>query len=276
MRAVLTIIALLSLWGCDNTIVPLVPGSEGHLYVYGYFDTAADTQYVRLDAVRTSALGERERLADLEVVSFDGSGAATAWSHTTVQLDDGRDGDVYMAPFRPRAGETYTLTASQSDGTASTEAVVTMPGLPTLEPQRPRGDTLTLFQTVRVAGLERDPLRLTVLYDVQGFGADEPIQFPVDYGATGSLTPGGWDLDVFLKRDHTTVVAHVNPDGSARDITLLSIGMRTELLSPEWDDPDNVQNITGGRGFLGAIGRYELTWRLESAAVETLGFLDGQ
>lgn len=276
MRRLLPILLLAGLVGCDNTIVPLVPGSEGELFVYGYLDTAADTQYVRIDAVRAAAVGPRASLDDIRVMSTDQQGAETIWKHVSVELDDGQIGDVYMGLFRPQAGERYTLSASRPDGSASTTAQVTMPARPVLQPQRPRGNELTLFQTVRVTGVQRDPLRLTVLYEVLGFGSDVPLQFPVDYGATGRLQGNDWDLDVFLKRDQTSVVAQVNRDGSNREVALLSIGLRTELLTPEWDDPSAADNISNGRGFLGGIGRYELIWRLEATAVETIGFVDGQ
>lgn len=276
MRRLLPLLLFAGLIGCDNTIVPLVPGSEGELFIFGYLDTATDTQYVRIDAVRAAAVGPRVALDDIRVISTDEQGIQTGWNYVSVELDDGQAGDVYMGLFRPKAGERYTLNASRPDGSASTMAHVTMPALPVLQPQRPRGNELTLFQTVRVTGVQRDPLRLTVLYEVLGFGSDVPLRFPVDYGATGRLLGNDWDLDVFLKRDQTSVVAQVNRDGSNREVALLSIGLRTELLSPEWDDPTTAENVSGGRGFLGGIGRYELTWLLESDAVETIGFVDAQ
>ena len=265
----------LALAGCDNTLQPLVDGAENNFSLYGYLDTAADTQFVRLDPVRISSVGGRMSLADASVTSVDDQGNRQDWHHTEVTLDDGSVGDLFYSIFRPLPGARYELTATSATG-ASTRAVVDVPMPPAIDPLPPRGDTLSLMQNVRIVGLDRTPLRLTVLYDVQLPERPGPSVVEVDYGQGNGRTSGGWAFDVFLARDQGTVLFSLDRDVDDRDVALRKIAVRTELLSPEWDEPTAARNLSSGRGFFGAIGRYEITWMLSPSVVDMLGFVNAQ
>ena len=274
MRGLIFIIAV-ALAGCDNTIQPLVEGADGNFSLYGYLDTAADTQFVRLDPVRISSVASRSSLAGARVESVDDLGNTQLWEHQTVMLEDGSAGDVFFSVFRPRPGGRYSLTATAESG-QKTRAVVDIPDSPMLDPMPPRGDTLSLLQTVRIVGVERTPLRLTVLYDVQLPENAAPSLVEVDYGQGNGPASGGWQFDVFLARDQATVLVSLNRDVTDNDVELRAVSVRTELLSPEWEEPQSSRNISTGRGFFGAIGRYEVTWMLPPSVVGMLGFVDAQ
>jgi hypothetical protein len=124
--------------------------------------------------------------------------------------------------------------------------------------------------------LSLDPLRLTLLYAVREPEATQAEQVTVDYGTGGVRTPQGWAFDVFLARDQSVVMFDLGRSAADRDVALESIGVRAELLSPEWAEPRTSDNISSGKGFFGAIGRYDLHWPLPTGAVLTMGFLDGQ
>ncbi len=266
---------LLFLAACDNSIQPLVDGSEGTVFLYGYLDSAADSQFVRLDGARIAAFGDAPDLSTVRLSSTDDSGQIVDWIYQGSALEDGSTGHNFLGLFRPVEGGRYVLEARSTAGQV-TVASVTIPARPSIMPDPPRGDTLQLVQKIRLSGLARSPLRVLVQYEVQAPESQEAVSISVDYGANGTLSADGWDFDVFLKRDHPTVMVQIDRGIGDRDVALLSIGVRAELLSAEWDDPDAALNITGGRGFFGAVGRYDLGWTLEPAAVQTIGFVDGQ
>jgi hypothetical protein len=265
----------LSVAACDNTIEPLVDGSEGAVFLYGFLDSSADSQFVRLDGARTSAFGAGPDLSTVQVTSMDDAGTGIDWAYQGTELEDGTTGHTFLGLFRPVQSGRYVLTARSVDGDITT-ATVTVPSHPAIRPDLPRGDTLQLVQKIRFPGLTRDPLRVLVRYEVQAPESDEPVSIAIDYGSNGTLGPAGWDFDVFLRRDHPTVMFQIDRDIGDRDVALVSIGLRAELLSPEWDDPEQAPNITGGRGFFGAVGRYDVGWTLDPDAVRNIGFVDGQ
>ena len=266
---------LFLLSACDNSIQPLVDGSEGTVFMYGYLDSAADSQFVRLDGARASAFGAAPDLSSVLVSSTDDAGERVDWIYQGAVLEDGSVGHNFLGLLRPVEGRGYVLEARSPEGQV-TAASVTIPVRPAVTPDRPRGDALQLVQKVRLQGLARSPLRVLVRYEVQAPESPESVSVSLDYGAAGTLSDAGWDFNVFLKRDYPTVMVQINRSIDDTDVALVSIGVRAELLSPEWDNPDEGLNITGGRGFFGAIGRYDLSWKLDSAAVETIGFVDGQ
>lgn len=276
MRSAIASAALLvSLGACDNSIQPLVEGSEGTLFLYGYLDSAADSQYVRLDGARISAFAPGPDLSTVSISSTDDSGEVVDWLYQGSELENGETGHTFLGLFRPVPGRRYELEARSAEGQVTSASVI-VPDRPTIRPDLPRGDTLNLVQKIRLPGLARPPLRVLVQYEVQTPESSEPVSVSIDYGSMGTLGPAGWDFDVFLMRDQPVVLVQIDRDVRDRDVTLVSLGVRAELLSAEWDDPDEALNITGGRGFFGAIGRYDLGWTLDSASVETIGFLDGQ
>ncbi|MFT5141621.1 MAG: hypothetical protein ACI84D_000227 [Thalassolituus oleivorans] len=250
-------------------------GAETRFSVYGYLDTAADTQFVRLESVRQTGVGARPSLEDVIVRSTDGSGEWRLWEHRAITLDDGARGDLFFGVFRPEANQHYQVEAEASNGDV-TRATVSTPPIPEIVPGPPLGNAISLTQHIEVSGLTLDPLRLTLLYAVREPDASQAEQVIVDYGTGGIRIPQGWAFDVFLTRDHSAVLVGLGRNAADRDVALESIGVRTDILSPEWAHPRTSDNITSGRGFFGAIGRYELYWVLETDAVLTMGFVDGQ
>jgi hypothetical protein len=71
---ILALLPLVLLAACDNAIQPLVEGAQTEFSVSGYLDTAADTQFVRLESVRPTGVSDRPPLEDVIVRSTDGSG----------------------------------------------------------------------------------------------------------------------------------------------------------------------------------------------------------
>ena len=275
MRAVVLTAALAALLGCDNTIQPLVEGSEEGFTLYGYLDTRADTQYVRLDPVQTSVLAGRRTLEDVLVVSTADDDDPVVWTYRRMPLEDGSLGEFYYAVFTPEAGRRYRLRAETGSG-AVTEAVVTIPEPPVVNPRPARGDTAHLVQSVEILGVQQNPHRLVVVYEVRPPGEEVPVKVSVDYGQGNNRVTGGWAFDVFLVRDKATVLVSLNRNPQDRNVALVSIGVHARLLSPEWEQPDEAANITTGRGFFGALAEYDLRWDLPTSVVETMGFVDGQ
>jgi hypothetical protein len=268
-------LAILCALGCDNSINPISEAAEGVFAVYGYLDTAADTQFVRIEGLRDSAFGTDDSVDGVEVTSTGGSEGIRLWQESPVSLDGGGIGHVYFSVFPAEPGKEYALRVGPPNGPA-TEARVRMPPIPRLSTDPPQGDSLSLVQSIGVLGVDREPLKLTVLYEVRGPSDAEPTRIPIDYGKGGTATARGWEFDVFLSRDRSSVMAALQRDQADRDVEMVSLQVFAELRSPEWDDEGDPSNITSGLGFFGAVGRFNLGWQLSPEFVSVLGYVDAQ
>lgn len=259
--------------GCDNTLVPLAEGGAVHFTVSGFLDTAADTQFVRVGAVRVSGLPGEEDGTDMTVQTTAlGSGETHVWQDSLVRLDDGTTGHLFFAAFQPQAGETYTLVV-QGTQDRRTEATTRIPDRPVLETEAPENDSLEVRQGIRFLGVADTPWDLQVAYRVRLPESLQTRQISIGYG--GRRQGNAWFEEVRLVRDQRLVLGRLNYPATNRPLGLVEVGATIELTSPEWQG-HNGFNIKNGAGFFGAIGRYYFSWRLDPRTVEAIGFLDQQ
>ncbi|RMF65573.1 MAG: DUF4249 family protein [Bacteroidetes bacterium] len=132
LRPILPLLGFLALMlgACDTAVSPLRDDPDAFFALHGYLDTGADTQYVRVQALRSTVAPETTAFLDATVHSLDeATGATRAWHDSLVTLEDGRPGHLFFAPFRPEPGRTYRLVVTRSDG-ARTEARITTPAPP--------------------------------------------------------------------------------------------------------------------------------------------------
>ncbi len=285
MRSPLRIIAFcltacataLGLAACDNEVTPLLDEPEAFFAVHGFLDTAADTQFVRVEPLRASILGGTDAPLDAVVTSTHlQTGTTTTWRDSLVTLDDGRTGHLFFARFRPVPGGDYRLTVLRPDGRA-TEATTHVPAAPAVRPTPPTGDTVRLTQRVTLEGLTHPVRDVNVHYLVSSTLTDSIQTITLVYGDAGHPGPQGWDVDVTLARDHRLIL-HRFVSANPNDTTLAFFGlnMSFDVPSVEWLTPEVSANVAHGHGFFGAVGRHTVTWRLDTDAVRTLGFVDQQ
>ncbi|GIV60080.1 DUF4249 family protein [Rhodocaloribacter litoris] len=262
---------------CENEIAPLRDDPSTFFAVHGFLDTGADTQFVRVDALRATVRPDPGPALDADVASTHlQTGLTTPWRDSLVALVDGGLAHLFHARFRPVPGGTYRLAVTRSDG-ARTEARVTVPPVPDVLAETIETGTGSLTQQVTLLDVSCpvENVRLTYRLASARTGAVQPLT--IEYGDAGHPHDQGWQLQILLSRDRDLLLRRFQRIDDA-DTTILFLGLQMDfsLPSPEWANPDESPNITGGYGFFGAVGRYAVAWPLEAATVEALGFIDRQ
>ena len=131
-RSLLTaLLAAVLAAGCDRPFQPIQKNEGAAFSMFGYLDLYADTQWVRVMPVRQNLLLAREPIDAVVTLQHVASGRTVTLKDSLFTFVDERlGGAAYAHNFwtterlQPRAS--YRLTATRSDGTATT-ALVTMP-----------------------------------------------------------------------------------------------------------------------------------------------------
>ena len=266
-------LCLLLLAACDNTLDPFVPGTLAEpFYVYGFLDTAADTQFVRVEPIRRTTERPGTLPEGVTVTTEEAeSGVQAAWQDSLVRLDDGSLGFLYYSTAPVQGGRTYVLTIRGPDAAASRAA--------TSVPPRPEGQVdsvevigLTIQQRVIWKGLQEAPAEAEALYRVAPAAGMAPIEVAVPYDQRGELAEEGWALSLFLRSDLFEVRQALGLTEDDTNAILCAVGLRVRRHSTEWALPADQTTVTNGRGFFGSVGTYTVIWEPEPRALRLLGF----
>ncbi len=270
--------------GCENTVEPFIE-DDRFFTLFGYLDTAADTQFVRVEALRT-ALGQTT--ADLDAVVTSTAredGVTLVWRDSLITFDDGSVGHIFFAPFRPIPGWTYDFSVARSDG-ATSMASTTVPLAPGVILEEPQ--TLITATTQRVVWEEVDfqPFRVEVWYRFLGPDSRSPFTHAVvvyDEDKYGRVAEDGWEVFVQLSADRFEIsdILGVTDDAA---LPLLGMGMRLTMTDDQWRPPNGLfiedvlvqpgvlSNVENGFGFVGAVNQYTAEWTLTPEITERLGY----
>lgn len=268
----LSILALsLLLAGCDESLDPFENEEGDRFAVYGYLDTAADSQVMRVEELRPAILSEEIDLSDLIVTTrVEPGGDVVQWTPDSIELVDGSEAAVFTAPFRPVAGERYTLNVHRA-GRPGTRAETRIPS----EPGLVVADPFNQVQTVFLSDLPRSPESVAVKYDVILPEDNERQSVQIVYQGFSGATSSSRRLDVRLKIDQTIVEGELFRSDSDDPLTLEQIGLVVRLPSEEFETP-GARHIIDGEGFFGSVAEFDLPWVLSSDVVTDIGFTDGQ
>jgi hypothetical protein len=262
--------------GCDNVIEPLSENADAVFSINGFLDSAADTQFVRISGLRSTILANEPDLSDVRVSSIDSETARIEeWRDSLVTLDDGSTGHLFYVVFRPSPGHLYTLRVRRGDGERA-EATTRLPDKPDLLVSPPLGDTLALSQLVLLRGLDIPPTELRILYRVAMPEEEDGRDILIGYGESGKSLSEGWQFEVFLKRDQSTILRILGLERDDTGVRLIELGVKFSIPSREWEEVFNPTNLSMAHGFFGSVARYELGWTLDADAVRTIGFVDDQ
>lgn len=272
----LLIPVLVGLWGCANQIEPVAEGDQ-FFVIQGFLDADADTQFVRVEPTRTQLEQRADRPLAATVTTTDlMTGQTVTWRDSLVALDDGGTGHLFIGLFRPQAAHTYRFVVTRPDG-GTTEAQTTVPAPPGLRTFAP--DTTFLgqwLQDVALQGLARPPFRTNVYYRWGTVTPSDSVEaLPeqiIPYRGSGQFNGDEWIIEVRLTRDLFQV------QGSNR-LAFLGVRMEVQLLSPDWPREGEAlvfSNVENGLGFLGAKGRYFVSWRVDETVLMQLGYVDRQ
>lgn len=272
-------ILFLGLISCESEFEAFEPGPTS-FGVYGYLDTAADTQFVRVIPIRRTLERDGQGFEGTVTITNLDTGEAYV-AQDSVMLSDSTLALAYWAAMKPKPTQRYRLDVVPSDGaelTAQTRVPELMPGDSIyIFPARLENK---LFYPVYLLSLDKPPFDLRFVYEVSETPTGPHDRFQIRY--PGDLTgrkvdrPDAWYLEVDLSRDSKDVRqawidAHGRPPAT---LYLHGITILAATVSDEWIPPGGIfdletlimpgtyGNIEGGEGFFGAVARYELSWVL--------------
>lgn len=277
--AVLAVIAALGLAGCDTSVAPIGPNDQ-YYSMYALLDPGADTQFVRVEALRDSMqLGSPPTIDATVTLERVDDGADTSSLPRRVQLTDSfttvsanTPVHLFWTALELQPSATYELRVERSDGKTST-ARTTMPGRkPTMElDNEPLLPCLEAVNegvpnfVVNVTDIERLAGAYVIypVYDqlVRRTNSEDIVldqdTFRVTVGHVDDLVAiggmenvldvGGCPLRANFNADSILIAAATaGPDWPpAEDIDSLSIDALAR--------PDRVSNVTNGTGFVAGI-----------------------
>ncbi len=254
--------------GCDTSFEPFVD-DPGFFSVSGYLDAGADTQFVRLNALRESIMISDTLGAIVRSTRSD-TGEEELWQDSVVTLDNGRLGHLYFGLFSPQPGGTYRLRVTSPD-IRPAEAVTVLPSTPKLETDEIVIISSTLgtgvAQYVYWEELSGTIERATVTYDVEHPGTGQRSNVVIDYTGTSASTPRGDIFLVHLERDFTDVPNALDIRFDEPAPVLHDVYMGLVVLSVDWGG-----EIQGGVGSFGSVIRPSDNWLPPPLAIDSAGF----
>ena len=240
--------------------------------VFGYLDTAADTQFVRVSRLQGESVFSDDDGPHPEVVSTDlETGGTITWSDSLVTLAGGEPGLIYYAAFDVRPGTRYALEISD-DGKVPTRAFTSVPISNGLLADAPRPNFMNdLEQSIVWSDLRRG--RETVVhYRVRTVPSGADTTVAIVYRDGGESHPSGWIVNVTLERDFRVVRNLVRSATGDTAVAFLDVSMSIEAPSDEWAQTEEASNIENGTGFFASVARLRESWALDSTIVRSIGF----
>lgn len=261
---------------CDNVVQPFVEEAAGRPYfVYGYLDSGADTQFVRISPITETVAAHDALPLDATVRSVDtSSGDATTWTDSLVMLDDGTTGHLYYAVLRVEPGANHRLHVVRSDGSATT-ATTRVPPTPSVHVDSARVSDGTVMQDITWRGVAVAPFGVVVTYHVSRFAEASPRSIRRSHLHAGRLERSDWIVSLPLAQDRNIIAQALGVTDSEPWPALYGIEMTTAFGSESWYRPE-VNTVTNGAGFFGSVGRFSTLWTLPVDVVEELRMTDRQ
>ena len=277
--------------GCDEEVAASVESSRA-FSLYGVLNPEADTQWVRVFAIRDRLQPIESGSLDARLVSTDAqTGTTRTWRDSLLRFEGDTYRHAFWAPFQVDYGRTYQLEVRRpGTGEASRVAVdvppqtelvlqepLSRPGVAgTLQPVLAEGDVPRLFNT-------------TVTYDIR-FGNNQrdfaTVSLP--YQDRTRETDDGWLVQVDLSDDYDTLRTYLerrNLFDESCGIQLLGITLDTRIVNDAWQVPEGAtdpsmlvqpgvfSNVENGFGFVGAGYRKQIEWYPGSDVIDRTAFV---
>lgn len=268
--------------GCDNTVDPFEE-TDRRFSIFGYFDTATDTQFVRVVPFRRNIGGTEPRELNVDVsVTETETNVIYQMEDSLISFDDGSIGHVFFAPFRPQPGLTYRFEVAK-DAMVSAWAETTIPPAENVHVSDPNQFAAEgIVQVVTWDEVEVEPFRVEVWYRFAQYPPYLPFrEIVVPYENVGRKVDDGWRVVVNLTEDAQSVRPRIDVNAEP----LLGVGMRLTMSDDAWRPPGGVfdsdvlvqpgvfSNVNGGFGFLGSVNQYTVEWVLSDLITRRLEFL---
>lgn len=271
--------------GCTVEFEPFAD-SDKFYTVAGFLDTDAAVQIVRVIPIRQS-IDRPDSIADVPTVSTLDlmSGDRVVWTDSLVVLDDGSQGLIYRARFRPLPEHTYRLDVEGDRGTTKVEVVVPAVSLTATPTNAVPFPSASNFP-VSWPGVS-NVIAVDVFYDaVPTVGAQTraSLWIPYEHLHRGQLVDDNWTFDMRLLEDRT-ILSKLT--GTTGELALGCLVLRVTEPSAGWQPPPGgvfdrdvliqpgvFSNVTDGLGWFGAVTRTSYAWPIINIDRNILGSLD--
>lgn len=275
-----SVLLLLLFGSCEETVDPFV-GEARPFTIWGYLESTADTQKVRVFTIEERIGVDRSGPIDATVSSVDlDTGERRVWRDSLVTFGEDHHGHVFWSAFRPVPGHRYRLEVARSDG-ATSHAEVTVP--PLVEVEVPE-EIRTFAFPVMIRGTAPNLVRLGVTYESVavypqnpwpiGTPRPEPIVFPVTvpYEQKARRTEGGWTLDVNMREDFAVVADEFLRQCLPQEVALRRMEFHFLAADESWrppggdfdpdviSEPGTFNNVENGWGYFGAGQKVSVRW----------------
>ncbi|MEX0822607.1 MAG: hypothetical protein WD021_10705 [Rhodothermales bacterium] len=282
---IVPLLALAFLTACDNTIDPVVDDGTHAFAITGYLDMGADTQFVRIAALRqpepsastpvprsvvTTRLSTHEIVVWQEASASAGDVSSAGGIPSTGEAASRRD-HVFFAPFRPAAGASYVIEIRDS-GTGALKGFTSVPDAPAIEIDAPRVFGGDVSQRLAFDGIA-EPARVRAAYNLHVGSPQRGARVEVDYDARFYSSAGN-RVEIFVPYDldFERVRQEVMDRFGGPPIILERMELTVRALSREWLSPATATNIENGEGFFASVGEFTASWSIADSTAERIGF----
>lgn len=265
-------IVIFFLASCDNSLTPISENSTQYFSINGYLDTAADTQFVRIEPFRATFQNPTTsaKLDATATIQEGTSGRSIALRDSVIKLNDGSFGHLFYAKFKPLASTTYTLSVRK--GNQETTAKTTTPVQPKFSVTNPFLEIGTgrYVQSMSVTALPQVPNNIQLRYYMATDTTRTPIEFGVNYNNYGRYvrTNQTWETPVYLEIDLLNARDRMlSGKPNATPVYYYGAVLTFETLDDEWTRRNqtpatNLSNVQNGTGFFGSVARWRFPWKL--------------
>ncbi|MDX1530383.1 MAG: hypothetical protein R3362_02535 [Rhodothermales bacterium] len=266
-RLILLLLGAAVLVGCEDTFDPFEE-SDLTFSVFGYVDVTADTQYVRVAALRQSAYEDAPVEAVVTLEDLE-RGTAVALRDSVVGFRNGAFAHNFWTAAPVAPATTYRLTATGPTGEAATATFETPAPFP--DPEFESGISQysspafpPTAQSMRFTGIEQlAELRITYVL------AEPATTVTVSYLDRISVTPDsalvvGFNAYADVQRALSGTAGEACP-------SLIAAHVLIAAATAEWPDlvnldpetlalPSTASNVEGGLGYVGGVITRRGTW----------------
>ena len=281
---------------CSDAVDPVI-GSEVPYTIWGFLDSDADTQKVRVFPVLGKINFRDTAAIDARVFSVNLTvGERREWHYRGVKFDTIGIGYVFWSPLRPQHGHRFRLEVVRSDGEMS-HAEVVIPRAADfdvdIDATTPRF-TVTIRSEVPYLVGARAIYRAMNNPPAHAWPAEKIVHPRVALPATISYDKekkpftGGWSVTVLAQRDFLTVreefqknclITRQSPDIWLREVEFNAVATDSTWMPPGGVfDPDALgvpgtfSNVENGYGFFGAGQVIRFRWTPPEDMILRAGF----
>ncbi len=286
MVSVLLAVLLLVGTGCEEAVDPVLDTPEV-FSLYGYLDPSSQRQAVRVFSIDGILENTRAEPLDAVVRTLNRrSGEEVIWRDSILTYDDRSIGHVFYADFMADHGTTYALSATRSDGQATTVEVYTPPdGVVEV-------DTIFSARSSVIVNLTWSNVPRVIQAEASYFvrvpfpdGSDTTtVRVDIQSGRVEQNSNGTWRVSIIPSADIAAVFSALQIRPGETPVFLDNIEVRAFVTSDDWVSavgvfdpellvqPGTFSNVQNGFGFVGGgyFDRFNL--KLDRNAARNAGF----